>query len=115
MGPFFISMATGILPAAHSNTSSRVKLQVRWDVLHGTLIGPMLQHGKDADLSSPLQLDTLPQVALNPDSVGGALRLTDLGYLSRGESGVRPLGLSFTVEGFGSVLAHPAEVTKRFL
>ena len=56
-----------------SNTASSVKLHVRWDVLHGTLIGPMLQHGKDADLSSPLQPDTLPQ---------GSLRLTDLGYFS---------------------------------
>jgi hypothetical protein len=48
-----------------------VKLQVRLDLLHGTLAGPVLQPGRDNDHQSRLQDAPLPQ---------GALHLADLGY-----------------------------------
>ena len=50
-----------------------LKLQVRLDLLHGTLHGPDVQAGRSADRSAPLALAPLPQ---------GALRLADLGYFS---------------------------------
>jgi hypothetical protein len=55
------------------NTSSSVKLQVQLDLLSGTLVGPILQHGREHDRNSPLDNQTLPS---------GALRIADLGYFS---------------------------------
>jgi len=54
-------------------TSSSVKRQVQLDLRSGTLVGPILQHGREHDRNSPLDNQTLPS---------GALRLTDLGYFS---------------------------------
>jgi hypothetical protein len=48
-----------------------VKLQVRLDLLHGTLAGPLLQPGRHSDHKGPLQEVPLPR---------GALHLADLGY-----------------------------------
>jgi len=48
-----------------------VKLQVRLDLLHGTLAGPVLQPGRHNDHQSTLQDAPLPP---------GALHLADLGY-----------------------------------
>jgi Transposase DDE domain len=51
--------------------SAAFKLQVRHDLLHGTLDGPLLQPGRAQDRTSPHQQQALP---------AGALRLTDLGF-----------------------------------
>ena len=51
--------------------SAALKLQVRHDLLHGTLDGPLLQPGRAQDRTSPHQQQALPV---------GALRLTDLGF-----------------------------------
>ena len=53
------------------NQCAAVKLQVRFDLLHGTLAGPMLQAGRHSDHKGPLQDLPLPR---------GALQLADLGY-----------------------------------
>lgn len=54
------------------NTSSSLKLQVRWDLLSGS-IGLELTDGRQSDKRSSFQDETLPQ---------GCLRLTDLGFFS---------------------------------
>jgi hypothetical protein len=54
------------------NTSSSLKLQVRWDILSGG-IGLELTDGRQSDTRSSFQDATLPQ---------GCLRLTDLGFFS---------------------------------
>ena len=53
--------------------NAALKLQVRLDMLHGTLQGPLLQAGREADRSSPLEQEALPE---------GSLLLADLGYFS---------------------------------
>jgi hypothetical protein len=64
--------------------TAALKLQVRHDLLHGTLDGPLLQPGQAQDRASPHQDTPLP---------AGALTLTDLGFFSlaalrrRGEQG----------------------------
>ena len=50
-----------------------LKLQVRFDLLTGTLQGPMLEPGRTNDRGSALQAAPLPM---------GALRIADLGYFS---------------------------------
>lgn len=50
-----------------------VKLQVRIDYLHGTLLGPFLQAAKRHDRASVVQHMPVPR---------GAIRLADLGYFS---------------------------------
>ena len=50
-----------------------VKLQVRIDYLHGTLLGPFLQAGERHDRASVVQKMPITQ---------GAIRLADLGYFS---------------------------------
>lgn len=52
---------------------SAVKLQVRWDLSTGALMGPMLEHGRSHDSSCMLQWSGL---------MAGGLRITDLGYFS---------------------------------
>ena len=53
--------------------NAAIKLQVRVDLLNGTLTGPLLQDGCRHDHSSPFQAMPLPS---------GALWLADLGYFS---------------------------------
>lgn len=48
-----------------------MKLQVRLDLLHGTLMGPLLQPGRSSDTKGPLPKQRLPV---------GALQLADLGF-----------------------------------
>jgi len=55
------------------NTSSSVKLQLRWDFSCGTLSGPILQDGRENDKSCSLMNEPLPQQAL---------WIADLGYFS---------------------------------
>jgi hypothetical protein len=55
------------------HNQAALKLQVRFDLLRGTLVGPLLQSGRMQDCNSPLQSTALP---------AGALRLADLGYFS---------------------------------
>ncbi len=50
-----------------------LKLQVRFDLLKGTLYGPLLENGRTNDRGSALQSAPLPI---------GALRIADLGYFS---------------------------------
>jgi len=58
---------TGCGGSSCKNTSSSVKIQVRWDLKNGTMIGPYLQEGRQhAEMSFPQ----------------GALRIADLGYFS---------------------------------
>jgi hypothetical protein len=59
--------------SSSDNTQSSVKIQVRWDVKHGAIIGPYLQDGRQHDNNSCLSEMSLPT---------GALRLADLGYFS---------------------------------
>jgi len=54
-------------------TSAALKIQVRLDLSSGELHGPLLQHGRQSDRTSPLQGASLP---------AGALLLADLGYFS---------------------------------
>jgi len=56
--------------------NAALKLQVRHDLLHGTLAGPLLQPGRAQDRTSPHQTMPLP-----PE----ALRLTDLGFFCLAE------------------------------
>ena len=53
--------------------NAALKLQVRLDMLRGTLQGPVLQAGREADTRSRLEEEALP---------AGSLLLTDLGYFS---------------------------------
>lgn len=53
-----------------------LKLQVRYDLLRGTLDGPLLQPGRAQDRTSPHQTAPLPREAL---------RLTDLGFFCLAE------------------------------
>ena len=53
--------------------ASALKLQLRFDLLTGTLKGPLLESGRTSDRGSTLQRAPLG---------AGALRLTDLGYFS---------------------------------
>jgi len=74
-----------LLPAALADTwqgcgsadpqtaAAAVKLQVRLDLLTGTLQGPLLQDGRVHDLKAPAETLHVP---------AGALRLADLGYFS---------------------------------
>ena len=64
---------TGCGGSSSENTSSSVKIQLRWDLKNGTMIGPYLQDGRQNDQNSCLSEMSLPQ---------GALRLADLGYFS---------------------------------
>lgn len=67
------SVWTGCGGSSCQNTSSSVKIQLRWDLKNGTMIGPYLQQGRQHDQNSCLSEMSLPQ---------GALRLADLGYFS---------------------------------
>ncbi|HEV3259576.1 MAG TPA: transposase, partial [Gemmataceae bacterium] len=66
-------------PSCTSDTAAKgrsaLKLQVRLDLLHGTLHGPCVQAGRSADRSSPMAQASLPK---------GALHLADLGYFRVG-------------------------------
>jgi hypothetical protein len=64
---------TGCGGTSPKNTSSSVKLQVRWDFSAGGITGPSLQSGRENDKSSPLMDEPLPS---------GALWMADLGYFS---------------------------------
>ncbi len=64
---------TGCGGSSPKNTSSSVKLQVRWDFSAGGITGPTLQSGRENDKSSPLMDEPLPS---------GALWIADLGYFS---------------------------------
>jgi hypothetical protein len=55
---------TGCGGTSKKNTSSSVKLQIRWDFSCGTLIGPALQSGRENDKSCSLMNELLPQQAL---------------------------------------------------
>ena len=58
---------------AGAHGSAALKLQVRYDVLRGTLMGPLLQPGRCSDRASALQ---------GARGEAGALQLKDLGYFS---------------------------------
>ena len=45
-------------------SSAALKLFVRWDVLNGTLQGPLITEGRRSDKRSPLDLELIPQEAL---------------------------------------------------
>ncbi|MBC8230345.1 IS4 family transposase [bacterium] len=65
------------------NTSSSVKIQVRWDLKNGTMIGPYLQQGRQHDQNSCFTEMSLPQRALRlAVSRRRALLFADLGYFS---------------------------------
>lgn len=53
--------------------SAALKIQVRLDVLNGTLYGPLLENGRTQDRGSSIQDVPVPK---------GALRIADLGYFS---------------------------------
>lgn len=55
------------------HNQAAVKLHVRLDLLRGGLTGPLLDHGRASDRSSPMQNTPLPR---------GSLRIADLGYFS---------------------------------
>ncbi len=60
--------------ASHpADASAALKLQVRLDVLNGTLYGPLLEAGRCQDRNCRLQITALPKQAL---------RLADLGYFN---------------------------------
>jgi hypothetical protein len=59
--------------ATVEHTLAALKLQVRFDLVHGTLEGPLLTDGRTHENTSRLQHAPLPQ---------GALRLADLGFFS---------------------------------
>jgi hypothetical protein len=61
--------------ATGEHTLAALKLQVRFDLLRGTLEGPLLTDGRTHENSSPLQHAPLPP---------GALRLADLGFFNLG-------------------------------
>lgn len=61
-------------PGCKAHAAS-LKLHVRWDVLHGTLSGPMLTAGKVSDHRSPLRSQEL---------AAQTLYITDAGYFSIG-------------------------------
>jgi Transposase DDE domain len=54
-----------------THTSAALKLHVRWELLHGRLLGPALTDGRCSDHRSPLRQQELPE---------GSLYVTDLGY-----------------------------------
>jgi hypothetical protein len=66
-------------PSCTSQTAAKgraaLKLQVRLDLLHGTLHGPIVEAGRSSDRSASLGQVPLPK---------GALRLADLGYFRVG-------------------------------
>ncbi len=51
---------TGCGGSSCQNTSSSVKIQVRWDLKNGTMIGPYLQQGRQHDQNSSLSEMSLP-------------------------------------------------------
>ncbi len=53
------------------HTASAMKVHVQWDLLQGSLAGPVLTHGRVADQCSPLREHPL---------AAGSLYLTDTGY-----------------------------------
>lgn len=53
--------------------NAALKIQVRWDLLRGTLRGPFLQNGREHDRSSFLHKE---------DMLPGSLSITDLGYFT---------------------------------
>lgn len=55
------------------HNQAAVKLHVRLDLLRGGLTGPVLDHGRAGDRSSPVQSTPLPP---------GSMRVADLGYFS---------------------------------
>jgi Transposase DDE domain len=59
--------------ATTAHTQAALKLQVRFDLVHGTLEGPLLTDGRTHENGSPLQHAPLPR---------GALRLADLGFFN---------------------------------
>jgi len=59
--------------ATEEHTAAALKLQVRFDLVRGTLEGPLLTDGRTHENSSPLQHAPLPP---------GALRLADLGFFN---------------------------------
>jgi Transposase DDE domain len=56
-------------------SEAALKLFVRWDVLHGTLQGPVITDGRHSDKRSPLALDTM---------AAGSLLIADLGFWDTG-------------------------------
>src|SRR5260370_10276091 len=76
-GVWLLDSTTVALPDAFSkrwpgfHDCAAVKLQVRLDLLHGTLAGPVLQPGRHSDQAGALQKVRLPR---------GALHLAALGY-----------------------------------
>jgi len=74
---------TGCGGNSSQNTSSSVKIQVRWDLKNGTMIGPYLQEGRQHDQNSYLSEMPLPKGALRiAVSRRRPLLFTDLGYFS---------------------------------
>lgn len=59
--------------SSSKNTSSSLKLQIRWELSKGGLMGPLLQPGREQDRNSGFQKESLPP---------GALWMVDLGYFS---------------------------------
>ncbi|GAC1396487.1 MAG: hypothetical protein NVSMB65_15680 [Chloroflexota bacterium] len=59
--------------ATAEHTQAALKLQVRFDLVHGTLEGPLLTDGRTHENTSPLQDAPLPK---------GALRLAALGFFN---------------------------------
>jgi hypothetical protein len=59
--------------ATAEHTQAALKLQVRFDLVRGTLEGPLLTDGRSHENTSPLQHAPLPK---------GALRLADLGFFN---------------------------------
>jgi hypothetical protein len=81
-GVWLLDSTTVALPEAFANRwpgvgrnegppGAAMKLQVRLDLLHGTLAGPLLQPGRCSDHATTLLQKRLPR---------GALHLADLGY-----------------------------------
>jgi hypothetical protein len=74
---------TGCGGSSPQNTSSSVKLQIRWDFSAGGITGPILQSGRENDKSCSLMNEPLPAQALwIALRRSRALFFADLGYFS---------------------------------
>ena len=70
---FHFPLSTFLGGSSPQNTSSSVKLQIRWDFSAGGITGPILQSGRENDKSCSLMNEPLP---------AQALWIADLGYFS---------------------------------